>query len=114
MLNPAIAHPFPTRMPTTRNGKQTRYRVTYIKEESLNDRDLVAKAAELDRQIASAREVEAAGALAEIKAKIAEFGFTVEEVFSTKKTRKQRTRSSLTYRDPESGATWSGMGRQPR
>ncbi len=65
---------------------------------SLNYRDLLAQAAELDRQIASARDVEAAGALAEVKAKVAEFGFTVEDVFSTKKTRKQRTRSSLTYR----------------
>ena len=80
---------------------------------SLNYRDLLAKAADLDRQIASAREVEAAGALTEIKAKVAEFGFTVEDVFSTKKTRKQRTRSSLTYRDPETGVTWSGMGREP-
>lgn len=76
-------------------------------------RDLLAQAAELDRQIASAREVEAASALAEIKAKVAEFGFTVEDVFSTKKVRKQRTRSSVTYRDPKSGATWSGMGREP-
>ncbi|SOE94513.1 DNA-binding protein H-NS [Burkholderia sp. D7] len=76
-------------------------------------RDLLAKAAELDRQIASAREVEAAGALAEIKARVAEFGFTVEDVFSTKKARKERKRSGPTYRDPESGATWSGMGREP-
>ncbi|WP_407639186.1 H-NS family nucleoid-associated regulatory protein [Caballeronia mineralivorans] len=34
-------------------------------------------------------------------------------MFSTKKTRKQRERSGPTYRDPESGATWSGMGREP-
>lgn len=79
----------------------------------MNYRDLLAEAAELDRQIASAREVEATTALAEIKEKIAEFGFTAEKVFSTKKTRKQRTRSALTYRDPESGSTWSGMGREP-
>jgi H-NS histone family len=52
---------------------------------ALNYRDLLAKAGELDRQIAAAREVEAAAALAEIKAKIAEFDFTVEDVFSTKK-----------------------------
>ena len=79
----------------------------------MNYRDLEAKAAELDRQIASAREVEAASALAEVEAKIAEFGFTVKEVFSTGKTRKQRTRSGVTYRDPATGATWSGMGREP-
>jgi DNA-binding protein H-NS len=80
---------------------------------ALNYRDLLAKAGELDRQIAASREVEAAAALAEIKGKIAEFDFTVEDVFSTKKTRKQRERSGPTYRDPESGATWSGMGREP-
>ena len=80
---------------------------------SLNYRDLLAQADELDRQIALAREVEAVGVLAEIKAKIAEFGFTVDEVFATKKTRKPRERSGPTYRDPKSGATWSGMGREP-
>jgi DNA-binding protein H-NS len=79
----------------------------------LNYRDLLAKAEELDRQIASARSVEAGAALADIKAKIAEFGFTVDDVFSTKKTRKQRARTGPTYRDPDSGATWSGMGREP-
>jgi DNA-binding protein H-NS len=79
----------------------------------LNYRDLLAQAEELDRQIASAREVEAARALAEIRAKIAEFDFTVEDVFSTNKTRKQRERSGPKYRDSESGATWSGLGRQP-
>ncbi|CAN7793129.1 H-NS histone family protein [Caballeronia sp. LjRoot34] len=79
----------------------------------MNYRDLLAQAAELDRKIASAREVEAADAIAEIKAKVAEFGFTVEDVFSTKKARKQRERSGPTYRDPESGATWSGKGREP-
>jgi DNA-binding protein H-NS len=79
----------------------------------LNYRDLLAKAAELDLQIASAREVEAAGALADIKSKVAEFGFTVQEVFATKKARKERTRSGVIYTDPESGATWSGIGRQP-
>jgi DNA-binding protein H-NS len=39
---------------------------------SLNYRDLLAKAEELDRQIVSAREEEAAGAVVEITAKIAE------------------------------------------
>jgi DNA-binding protein H-NS len=79
----------------------------------LNYRDLLAQAEKLDRQIASAREVEAANALAEIRAKIAEFDFTVEDVFVTNKTRKQRERTGPKYRDPESGATWSGLGREP-
>jgi DNA-binding protein H-NS len=79
----------------------------------LNYRELLAQAEELDRQIASARQVEAASALADVQAKIAEFSFTVEEVFSTKKPRKTRERSGPRYRDPDSGATWSGMGREP-
>jgi DNA-binding protein H-NS len=79
----------------------------------LNYKDLLAQAAELDRQIAAASEMEAAGVLADIKTKIAEFGFTVEDVFSTKKTRKLREQNGPKYRDPESSATWSGMGREP-
>ena len=79
----------------------------------MNYKELLAQAAELERQIAAAREIEAAGALAEIKAKIAEFGFTMEDVFSEKKTRKLREASGPKYRDPDTGATWSGMGREP-
>ena len=51
--------------------------------------------------------------MAEIKEKIAEFGFTMEDVFSAKKTRKLREASDPKYRDPDTGATWSGMGREP-
>ncbi|SAL50397.1 H-NS-like DNA-binding protein [Caballeronia sordidicola] len=79
----------------------------------MNYKELLAQAAELDRQIAAARETEAAAALAEIKTKIADFGFTVEDVFSAKKTRKLRELSGPRYRDPDTGATWSGMGREP-
>lgn len=79
----------------------------------MNYKELLAQAAELERQIAAAREIEAAGALAEIKAKIVEFGFTVEDVFAAKKARKLRESSGPKYRDPDTGATWSGMGREP-
>ncbi|KQR77033.1 hypothetical protein ASG35_12225 [Burkholderia sp. Leaf177] len=79
----------------------------------MNYKELLAQAAELERQIAAAREIEAAGALAEIKAKIAEFGFTVKDVFSEKKTRKLREASGPKYRDPDTGATWSGMVLEP-
>lgn len=79
----------------------------------MNYKELLAQAAELERQIAAAREIEAAGALAKIKAKIAEFGFTVKDVFAEKKTRKLREASGPKYRDPDTGATWSGMGREP-
>ncbi len=44
----------------------------------------------MDRQIAAAREVEAAAALAEIKAKIAEFDFTVLDQKDPEATRAQR------------------------
>jgi len=80
---------------------------------ALNYKELLAQAEELDRQIAAARAIEAAAALADIKTRIAEFGFTVEDVFSEKKARKPRGRIGPTYRDPETGATWSGMGREP-
>lgn len=77
-------------------------------------RELIAKARELDDQILRAREAEAAIVLEEIKARVAEFGFTAADVFSSRKKRTQRTRSGPSYRDPVSGSTWSGMGRAPR
>ena len=50
-------------------------------------------------------------ALAQVKQIIDKFGFTHEQVFSETKARAQATEK---YRDPETGKTWSGCGREPK
>lgn len=79
---------------------------------------LIARKAELDRLIEQTRKTEVSGAIAEARALIAEFGLTSDDVFGVSKA-KARTSSAkgskvaAKYRDPASGATWTGRGRAP-
>ncbi|WP_325085937.1 H-NS histone family protein [Burkholderia contaminans] len=64
-----------------------------------------------------AQEIEAV--VADVRAKVAEYGLTEQDVFG--RTRKARSKGSAIakspgvakYRDPKTGATWSGKGRAP-
>jgi DNA-binding protein H-NS len=53
--------------------------------------------------------------LEDIQAKVAEYGFTEQEIFGRRRARRQtpKSLSPAKYRDPTSGATWSGRGRAP-
>ncbi|MEK6295969.1 MAG: H-NS histone family protein [Paraburkholderia tropica] len=80
--------------------------------------ELRARIAELEEQAAIARASEVAEVLADIRAKVAEFGLTVEDVFGESLSlgaSKKRVHEPLPpkYRDPVTGATWSGRGRAP-
>ena len=74
-------------------------------------RELLEKKKALDDQIARLRKVEAAGALAAIRAQIAEFGFTAQEVFPWREPKKT---APAKYYDAQTGATWSGKGKPPK
>lgn len=74
-------------------------------------RELMEKKKNLDEQIAKVRKVEAATALAAIRAQIAEFGFTAQEVFPWQEPKKK---APAKYYDAQTGATWSGKGKPPR
>jgi DNA-binding protein H-NS len=78
---------------------------------------LIARKAELDRLIEQTRKAEVSGAVAEARALIAEFGLTSEAVFGGAKARKasssKGTKVEAKYRDPATGATWTGRGRAP-
>lgn len=82
-----------------------------------NYKALLARKAELDRLIEETRKAEQSGAIAEARALIAEFGLTSEDVFGgSKKVRTSATRGTKVeakYRDPATGATWTGRGRAP-
>ncbi|MGV3681339.1 MAG: H-NS family nucleoid-associated regulatory protein [Acidovorax sp.] len=79
-----------------------------------NYKALLARKAELDRLIEKTRKAEQSGAIAEARALIAEFGLTSEDVFGgAKKARTSSTKVEAKYRDPATGATWTGRGRAP-
>ncbi|CAB3770182.1 DNA-binding protein [Burkholderia sp. MSh2] len=81
-------------------------------------RDLKDQIQKLQTQAELARTQELASAIKEIQRLIAEFDLRPEDLFSRPKLRprpvKRRGPAAIKYRDPESGAQWSGRGREPR
>ena len=78
-------------------------------------KELKAQMAELQVQLTAARQAEFQMVLEDIQAKVAEYGFTEQEIFGRRRGRSQNPKSlsPAKYRDPTSGATWSGRGRAP-
>jgi DNA-binding protein H-NS len=78
-------------------------------------RELLAQKKALDEQIAEAEKVDRADALDRIRASVADFGFTVDEIFGKRaKTDGRKGPQAPKFRDPATGNTWSGRGRQPQ
>lgn len=88
--------------------------------------DLVAKRAalqqqqaDLDKQIAAARQSERAAVIDQIRALMAEHGLTMADL-GTAKARVKAAKGSTgrkvapKYRNAETGDTWSGRGLQPK
>ena len=76
---------------------------------------LLAQKAALDAQIKAARKAENADAITKAKAIIAEYSLTKEDVFgAVKRGRKVSGSVVPKYKDPISGATWSGRGKAPK
>ncbi|QTB53500.1 H-NS family nucleoid-associated regulatory protein [Burkholderia pseudomallei] len=74
--------------------------------------DLLAQRAALETEIQTARAEERASALKDVKRIVDEFNISSREIFGTNKARKRQPVEPR-YRDPGSGATWSGRGRPP-
>jgi DNA-binding protein H-NS len=68
------------------------------------------KKAELEAVIAKDRVLVRDEILVEIMLAIEEFSFEIDELFPDGKKRKVKPK----YFDPQSGAIWSGRGREPR
>ena len=76
---------------------------------------LLAQKAALEAQIEDARKAENADAIAKVKALIAEHGLTQQDVFGgAKRGRKASGSVAAKYRDPATGATWTGRGKAPK
>ncbi|MBK3786995.1 H-NS histone family protein [Paraburkholderia aspalathi] len=76
---------------------------------------LLAQRAQLDADIAAARAAERRAAIEQIRNQMTEYGITAAEL-DERRGRHRVPASQLAprYRDPVSGATWSGRGRPPR
>jgi DNA-binding protein H-NS len=78
-------------------------------------RELKTQLAELESQAAAIRQQEYDAVLADIRAKVVDFGFTEREIFGSRRGRPRSSSgaSPAKYRDPATGTTWSGRGRAP-
>ncbi|WP_116141674.1 H-NS family nucleoid-associated regulatory protein [Trinickia diaoshuihuensis] len=78
-------------------------------------RQLTEQLAKVQAQMETARQKELSATIDQIKEQIAEYGITAEELgFSSKRTASRKTGAlPPKYRDPKTGATWSGRGRAP-
>ncbi|WP_082751321.1 H-NS histone family protein [Burkholderia sp. MSMB1459WGS] len=79
--------------------------------------ELKTQAERLMQQAEQARQAELETVLQEVRARVAEYGITPEQVFGRRRaasgTRTAQSSVSPKYRDPKTGATWSGRGREP-
>ncbi|WP_082742129.1 MULTISPECIES: H-NS histone family protein [unclassified Burkholderia] len=79
--------------------------------------ELKAQAEQLMQQAEQARQAELEAVLQEVRARVAEYGITPEQVFGRRRaapgTRAAQSSVPPKYRDPKTGATWSGRGREP-
>ncbi|MCG8985824.1 H-NS histone family protein [Delftia acidovorans] len=73
--------------------------------------NLLAQKAELEAQIATAQAEAKAQAVAQARAMIQEHGLTAADVFPPSKTK--GSVGAPKYRDPVTGATWTGRGKPP-
>ncbi len=79
-------------------------------------KELVKQRDALEHQIEQARQQEMAGAVAQARALVAEFGLTAQDVFPSGRARSASSGSKVApkYRNPATGQTWTGRGKPPR
>ncbi len=77
-------------------------------------KELKAQAEALLQQAEAARRGEIAAVVAEIQARMKEFGITVADLKGGAKRAKSRAPVAAKYRNSATGETWSGRGRAPR
>lgn len=74
---------------------------------------LLQQKAELEAKIAATLKAEKGGVIVKVRELVEQFGLTQDDIFSTGKA-KSASIGVAKYRDPASGATWTGRGKPPR
>lgn len=77
--------------------------------------ELKAQIAELQEQAEAARATELSQAKAKIAEIMKEYGLTIGDLGGVSKAKSTKLREpvAIKYKDPASGATWTGRGRAP-
>lgn len=94
--------------------------MTIIKDLLAKRAELDAQAAELDRQIEEVRLSEIKDAIIRVKTIVAEYKLSVNDIFDVPHVGKKRKASKAgslvkpKFRDPATGKTWSGRGKNPK
>ena len=78
-------------------------------------KDLLKQREALEQQINEARAKEIDSAVAKIKATIADYGLTPDDIFPSGKKSKNPTASKVApkYKNPATNETWTGRGKPP-
>ncbi|MBD9530865.1 H-NS histone family protein [Comamonas sp. CMM01] len=74
---------------------------------------LLQQREQLEQQIQQARKAELSEAVAKVRALVTEYDLTQEDVFPSSKPKATRQAVAPKYRDPATGATWTGRGKPP-
>lgn len=75
--------------------------------------DLKAQLEKTQAELEAAIEAESATALADVREKIALYGFTEKDLFGRKRSAGAKNGVAAKYQNPKTGETWSGRGRAP-
>jgi DNA-binding protein H-NS len=82
--------------------------------------ELIAQKEALEKQIQEQRQNELTEAVSKVRALIAEYGLTQEDIFGAARAAKRekvdgpKAKVAAKYRDPVSGKEWSGRGLAPK
>ncbi|MFM1909183.1 MAG: hypothetical protein RL459_66 [Pseudomonadota bacterium] len=79
--------------------------------------ELIAQKAAIEQKIAETRQREMTEAVTKVRAIVAEYGLTADDVFPNGKVKtkgKSTGKVAAKYRDPLSGKTWTGRGVAPK
>jgi DNA-binding protein H-NS len=74
---------------------------------------LLARKAELEALIATAQAERKAEGIAQARELIGEYGLTAADIFPAPGKKAKGTVGAPKYRDPATGATWTGRGKPP-
>lgn len=78
-------------------------------------KDLLKQREELEAKIAEARNAEIANAIAQVRQLVLDYSLTERDVFGGIRTSSAKGSTvAPKYKDPVTGATWTGRGKPPR
>lgn len=74
-------------------------------------KELIAERTALEAQIEAARKQELIDVVAQIRGLVKDYGLTADDIFTA--PRASTNRVAPKFRDPETGKTWTGRGKEP-